>query len=240
MKVNLIIYILVIVFIVIMVYLAEIKPFEKVSIFDVDEDFNRISINLQLKNKCKEKDFIIKIFNKENILAKNDKFIAIKDNCGYLQLRDKKSKKLIKKFNFSDKEVLAAKFLNNFLYVYQKGIYKIDLASLKVVAEAKSGINGVYAKIFPMKDGIIVFVRKKINKYLIYYKYTNKNSLLWKNLEMCNIYKLKPFLYDIFMKNNDIYINLDNRFYKIYPKDEELGYEVVDSYLFKILGLFFK
>jgi len=218
-----------------MVYLAEIKPFEKVSIFDVDEDFNRISIKLQLKNKCKEEDF----FDRKNVLAKNDKFIAIKDNCGYLQLKDKKSKKLIKKFNFSDKEVLAAKFLNNFLYVYQKGVYKIDLASLKVIAEAKIGINGIYAKIFPIKDGIVVFVRKEINKYLIYYKYTNKNSLLWKNLEMSNIYKLKPFLYDIFMENNDIYINLDNRLYKIYPKDKELGYEVVDSYLFKILELFF-
>jgi len=237
MKIYSIIYLLAIVFVVIMVYLAEIKPFEKVSIFDVDEDFNRISITLQLKRKCKEEDFIIKAFNKENILAKNDKFIAIKDNCGYLQLKDKKSQKLIKIFNFSDKEVLAAKFLNNFLYVYQKGIYKIDLASLRVIAKAKIGINGIYAKIFPMKDGIIVFVRKETNKYLIYYKYTNKNFF---NLEMCNIYKLKPFLYDIFMKNNDIYINLDNRLYRIYPEDEELKYEVVDSYLFKILGLFFK
>jgi len=89
-----------IVFIGIMAYLAKIKPFERVSILDVDEELNRISIELKLKEKCKEKDLTIKIFNEENLLAQNDKFIAIKESCGYLQLIDKKSKKLIKKIWF--------------------------------------------------------------------------------------------------------------------------------------------
>ena len=57
----------------------------------------------------------------------------------------------------SDKEILAVKFLDNFLYVYQKGIYKIDLTSLKVVAEMDSGVKWAKIGIYSSKSSILTF-----------------------------------------------------------------------------------
>ena len=169
------------------------------------------------------------VYTKNVFLTSNDKYLAQIDKYGYLQIVDKKSKKLVKKFDMFDEIIMSAKFSNQFLFYYSNGIDAINLHSLKKVENMNGfGIEGSYSKIFPIKTGVVVFVVVKhnfsndTNSYLLYYQYKNNK----KELKFENIYRLKKFIYAIYMKHGVLYINLNDRIYKIYSQADELEYEM--------------
>lgn len=162
--------------------------------------------------------------DKYKTLAKNDDYTAIKDNCGYLKIIKNKDDTLFKNYYIGKTTILDAKFYKDYLFYYSNdGISTFDIDSMQEVNGLHDiGLKGDFATLFPIRQGVIALVVTKDNNvYLLYYRYVDT-----KKLKLANTYRMKKSLYEAKIYNNSLYFDTKERIYKIYPKGNELEYEI--------------
>ncbi len=64
---------------------------------------------------------------------------------------------------------------------------------------------------------------ENLHDYLIYYPYKDKNKT---KFILGEIYRLKSFPFAIYVQDDLLYMKLDDKTYKIIPKDDELDWEI--------------
>ena len=200
-------------------YKSEMAPFEKVAFFDIYNAQNPIQLEI-LETK---QEPCIRTAKSNSIVAKDDTFVVVWDNCQNLKIFRKK--KLLRELSL-EKEVLDAKIYKNHLFYYTNALYVVDLGVKKSEVKRAMGFNGDSAAIFPFaKSAIVYVVDREFDGsyfYLLYYRFKEDGRV-----ELANSYALKKLVYRLYSKDDALYIRTGDRTYKIYPKGDELEYEVL-------------
>ena len=101
------------------------------------------------------------------------------------------------------------------------------------VAEIKDGFSGrikiVYFMKYLLHKGVVAHVwyrdfSNNLYDFLIYYPFKAfKDS----KISFGNMYRLKEFPKNLYVKDDTLYLEFSDKVYKIVPKDDELDYEIL-------------
>jgi len=185
------------------VYKNESKPFEEVSIYDINH--NDIPIKRYV-NHPKEIDSVT--FENNTTIAQNEKYIVKKDSHGIFLFIDKKSQKIIKKFQSDGNDTFLTHLIGKRCFIKQKSIYDRD----RTLAN-----NNKYIAILD-RYGYLQFLDKKSKKwirkidmfdeYILSAKFSNKFLFFYTN--GINTINLKSF-------KKEYSIGINCSYVKIFP-----------------------